>query len=1023
MKYLLILCLLFAQFVTAQPVPEIEPALLETMEWRSVGPSRGGRATAIEGIAEKPYTFFMGTTGGGVWITNDAGQEWKNISDQQITVGSIGAIEAADADANIIYVGTGSADPRGNISAGNGIYRSLDGGENWKHIGLKDAGQISKIITHPDDPMTVWVSVLGNIFGPGTTRGVYKSTNGGDSWRNVLYVNDSTGSSDIVMDPENPRILYAAMWQAERKPWTLIDGGTNGGIWKSKDGGETWEKLGGGLPTGLLGKIEMAVSPANPNRVWAIIQTKVEEDGGVYHSSDKGKTWKRINGDHKLRQRGWYYSHITAHPTEENTLYASNTGFYKSVDGGVSWDQRISTPHGDNHGVWINPQNPDIMINCNDGGANITLNGGASWSTQHNQPTSEFYRLTLDNGFPYRLYAGQQDNSTISVPAYDLPAVSDTEHWMAIGGGECADVAVDPRNRNIVYATSYSGEMTYTNLETGEQRQITAYPHYTEGTAMSDLKYRWQWNYPIFLSKYNPDHIYQASNYVMRSADKGQTWEIISPDLTRNIKEYQGIPGGPIQHDATGVEVYSSIFALEESPQEEGVIWAGSDDGLIHITRNGGESWENITPKSIPYEATINKIELSTHAPGRAFVAAYHYRYNDFKPYLLRTDDYGKSWKLLTDGSNGIPSNHFVRAVAEDPDVKGLIYAGTEFGMYVSFNDGKSWQSLQLNLPYTPITDMEVYNKDLAISTQGRAFWILDDLTPLHQIKAAAAAENYLFKPRNTVRTNVGGWKGLSANIHFKVSENAKNGTVKLAIVDSQNDTAKTWSLNDDLKAGMNKVSWDLRYDAPKMADNFVAMVFSTKSAPGPKAVPGIYKVHLTVNGEIQTQELEIVKDPRWENITVADYQEQYDFAQEIKSLINESQNHIRAMRSAKAQIENTASKAMQAGYSESIKAEGEAIISSLNALEEDLFQNKILTSQDEINFPRKWTNHIARLYRVVVDDDDKPTGGMRERYQDLKQQYENYIAPLDEVMNSKIPGFNKMLQSEGVPNIIWGEE
>lgn len=1004
----------------------VNSSLFDGMKYRSVGPTRGGRSTAIAGFQTKPFSFLMGATGGGVWRTDDAGQNWKNISDGQITVGSIGAIEVAPSDENVIYVGTGSACPRGNVSLGNGMYRSTDEGETWKKIGLDAAGQIVKVVVHPNNPDILWVAALGNIFTANQERGVFKSLDGGNSWKKVLFINNNTGAVDIAINPANPRVLYAAMWQAERKPWTLIDGGKNGGIFQSKDGGDTWKKLEGGLPTGLLGRIGLTVSPANPERIWAQIQAKEEESGGLYRSDDGGKSWERINRDHKLRQRGWYYSHVTADPQDENTIYASNTGFYKSIDGGKTFD-RIRTPHGDNHGVWINPNDTKIMINCNDGGANVSLNGGESWSSQLNQPTSEFYRVTVDNQFPYRLYAGQQDNSTISVPSQYIPSLTSTQQWYSIGGGESADVAVHPTNPNIIYAGTYSGEITYVNLETGERRQVTAYPHYTEGTEQRNLKYRFQWNFPLFVSKFNTDAVYIGSQYVHRSTDKGQTWEVISPDLTQNIGRYQDIPGGPIQHDATGVEVYSSIFALEESPHDQNVIWVGSDDGLIHITKDAGKTWQNITPANMPNEGTVNKIELSAHTPGRAFVAVYKYRDGDFKPYIFQTDDFGSNWKLLTNGSNGIPSTHFVRAIAEDTKVKGLLYAGTEYGMYVSFNHGDSWQSLQLNLPNVPITDIETVENDLAISTQGRAFWVLDDLTPLQQAKEAENQNSFLYAIEDAYRTNIGG-KRATIRFYLKKSALDTSKISNLTIMDDAGRIARKWSTKPDkdkneieleLEEGLNQVQWNLTYPSPKMVDNFVAMDFSAGREPGPKASPGSYKVILK-NGENQLEgSFNIKIDPRWDEITPDGLKQKFELEQNVISLIEDSQGLIKEIRSIRDQANSISKMAVDAGHDQRLKELASDLDKALSNVEDKLIQNRIETTQDEINFPRVFSNHIVRLFRVIVDEHNAPTGGMLERWEDLQKNYETIKNEYDAIKGNQFLSFNNALIEEKVDRII----
>ncbi len=1001
---------------------------LQELTYRSVGPSRGGRVTAVEGIAEEPFTFFMGATGGGVWKTTDAGNTWKNMSDGQMEAGSIGAIAVAPSDVNTIYVGTGESCPRGNVSPGIGLYKSDDGGKKWKFSGLPKAGQIGKIIVHPDNPKLLYVAALGNIFGPNPERGVYRSKDGGLEWENILYQSDSTGAVDLAINPQNPREIYAAMWRAERKPWTLIDGGQEGGVWKTMDGGDNWEKLGNGLPEGALGRIGLALSPAKPDRVWALIAAAEEEEAGLYRSDDAGQSWKRISRDHNLRQRAWYYNHITADPQDENTVYVNNVNFWKSIDGGKNFDFKISVPHGDNHGLWINPNNPKIMVQCNDGGACVTLNGGETWSTENNQPTSQFYRVTVDNQFPYRLYAGQQDNTTISIPSHGVSQLTPFQHWHSVGGSECGDVGVNPQNPDIIWAGSYSGEITIMNQKTGQVREVTAYPHYTEGTEQRDLKYRWQWNFPIHVSAYNPQEVYHTSNYVHRTTNDGQTWEKISPDLTRKLDQYHDIPGSPIQHDGTGVEIYSTIFAFEESPHQAGEFWAGSDDGLVHISRDNGTNWTNITPKSMPFEGTVNKIELSTHAPGRAFMAVYNYRYQDFKPYLYRTDDYGKKWTLLTDGKNGIPADHFIRAIAEDPDRKGLLYAGTEFGMYVSFDDGAKWQSLQLNLPHVPITDIEVHEKDLVISTQGRSFWILDDLSPLHQIKASQLAdENVAFEPRPAIRTNV---RGYQAKLHFYLQQepskkqpltiNISNASGELVRQLSTTATEKLDKIK--VKKGLNSISWNLRQSGPELVDNLVTMVIRNPS-PGPWAVPGDYQAEISMGDWSQTVSLKVLPDPRWTDVKQADYQAQLDLALEVQAMITDAQRRIKNIRAVKSQLKDKTKRALKVGQYETLESLSKTIIEELDGVEEQLIQNKAEVSQDNINYPRVFSNHIGRLYSVLVNAHHRPTDGVVERFEDIKTEYAAITGKYQEVFNTSVDKFNTLLEGEKVDRVIVPEK
>ena len=1011
--------------------------LYESLEWKFAGPYRGGRSTAVSGVISKPYTFYMGTTGGGVWKTTDAGNNWKNISDGQITVGSIGAISVSESDENVIYVGTGSADPRGNISIGNGIYKSVDSGENWEFIGLPKAGLIGKIEIHPRNSDIVYVAALGNIFGPNAERGIFKTLDGGKNWEKVYFISNKTGARDVEINPDNENEILASFWTVQRKPWTLVDGSDEGGVFMSKDAGKSWKKLTEGLPKGLTGKIQVEYSPANSSRLWAMIQAQKEEEGGLYRSDDGGKTWSRINRDHKLRQRGWYYSHINADPVNENIIYASNTGFYKSVDGGKTFDERLYTQHGDNHGVWINPNDNKIMINCNDGGANVSLNGGETWSTQLNQPTPEFYRLTVDNQFPFRMYAGQQDNSTISVPSRGLPALTPFQNWFNAGGTECSDIAVHPKDPNIIYSTGYSGEFTYKNLTTGEEYQRTPYVHLTEGTRQDDLKYRFQWNYPVFVSKYNPDNVYVGSNVVHVTSDKAINWDIISPDLTRQLlkedEEKADIPGGPIQNDATGVEVYSSIFALEESPHNEGEIWVGSDDGLIHITRDGGKSWVDITPeKIIPYQGTINKIELSSHEPGRALVAVYNYRNNDFNPYIIVTNDYGENWKIISK-NNGIPSDHFVRAIAEDPARKGLLYAGTEFGAYVSFNDGRSWNSLQMNLPHVPITDMEVTQNDLAISTQGRGFWILDKINVLQDIHLVDD-KPFLFTPEPALRTNLGGGRRSGGirfenDISFYLPRDYNVDEIELfikdpsgnIIVNFQERTSYLFDVDYDeekVYAGTHTVYWDLEHEEPKIQKDFISMYYSASRGNGPLAVPGTYTVELNVQSEVYSKPLEVRMDPRWK-ISAQDLEMQFNISSEVVGLINESQEKLSEMRGIVSQITKFISLTEGKDYHSEVKDLGNSIIESINNVENNLYQDKIETSQDEINYPRKWTNHITHLYDRLTTDDQAPNDGMLDRVQELKSDYEKYINPYQEIVSVDVPNFTKFLREKGALGII----
>ncbi len=1028
LHYFLTLALLFT-FTFSQSQNNqttYDSTMLQALKYRLIGPFRGGRCTAVAGIPNKPLTFFMGTTGGGVWKTEDGGGSWQNISDGFFDVGSIGSIEVSLSDPNVIYVGTGSASPRGNVSVGKGIYKSTDGGKSWQKTGLEQTGQLGKIQIHPNNPDVLYVAALGNIFGSNAERGVFRSRDGGKSWDKVLYVNDSTGVVDLVMDPTNPRVLYAGAWQTERKPWTLIDGGKGSGLFKSTDGGGTWKRLDGGLPTGIVGRVGVAVSPVNSQRVWAIMEHVDEDKGGIYLSEDAGDSWKRINRKREYRQRAWYYSRLFADPQQEHTLYVLNTGFYKSLNDGANFE-RIPVPHGDNHNLWINPNDPDIMIQSNDGGSNISFNGGKTWSTQRNQPTAELYRVTVDNRFPYRVYGAQQDNSTISVPSQGLADFDPIQDWHAVGGGESGHIAVHPENADLVYAGNYIGIMTKLNRAQGHVRSVEVYPELNDGVEGRDLKYRFQWNAPIQFSAHNSDVLYYTSNYVHKSTDGGQSWEVISPDLTQNIDKYLDIPGGPIQHDNTGVELYCTIFAFEESPLEEGALWAGSDDGLLHISRDGGENWEDITPKNMPTEGTVNAIDPSPHQPGKAYVSVYRYRDNDFQPYVFRTENYGKSWKLLTDGENGIPADHFVRVVREDPDREGLLYAGTEFGMYISFNDGADWQPFQLNLPITPVTDLKVHQKDLVVATQGRSFWILDDLSPLHQMNSETAqADVHLFKPSTAYRTQIRGYRGdntpdnkpKGAMIYYSL--NSPKDSVTLTILDEARKEVRTFSSakeDDELsaEAGLQSFVWDLKYPEPDLIES---AVMSLSYTGGVTAVPGMYTIKLTADGEGMEQIVELKADPRWES-TTQDLQAQFDLGVAVRDTLTAVHDLIRTIRSVRTQVKEIARRSEKAEYHVKLGSDCQELSDKLTALEEKLIQTRSESSQDPINYPVKLDNQYSYLYTVVHSQDAYPTQGCYERFDDLNAKLAYHRLQFSSLLQKDIQAFEEIIESAGIPRLI----
>lgn len=966
-----------ASMLAAQPV---DPALLKTMRWRSIGPFRGGRVTAVAGVPSQPFVYYQGATGGGVWKTSDAGITWTPVSDRYFKTGSVGAIAVADSDPNIVYVGMGEACLRSNISQGDGVYKSTDAGKTWTNVGLNDTRTIGKVRVDPHDPNLVYVAAVGHPFGPNSERGVFRSKDGGKTWQKVLYVNDQTGAVDIAMDPRDSHVLYAAAWQVLRKPWGIISAGPGSGVYKSVDGGDHWNQLTNGLPRGDKGKIGITVSPVDSNRVWATIEA---EDGGVYRSDDVGRSWHLMNGDFSVRGRQYYYGHIFADPQELDTVYTfSSKGFFKSTDGGRIYTT-LRAPHGDYHDLWIDPKNHLRMINANDGGATVSINGGVTWSTLDNQPTAQFYEVITDNRFPYRIYGSQQDNTTVSIASRTDGGGIGITDWYTVAGGESGYLAPDPKTPEVTYGGSYFGAMTRYDHATNQVRNITIWPDYPGGRTAAEMKYRFQWTYPIVISPLAPDTIYAGANVVFRSRDQGQSWEIISPDLTRNDKVRQS--GGRLE------EFYSTIFAIAPSRVQRDVIWTGSDDGLIHLTIDGGKNWKNVTPRDLPEWSRINIIEASPYDAGTAYIAANRYQLDDSKPYIYKTADYGKSWKLLT---RGIPETVFARTIREDPVRKGLLYAGTETGVYVLFDDGENWQPLQLNLPVVPITDLTIKDNDLIAATQGRAFWVLDDLTVLHQITNSQTTR--LFKPRDvyrpTRRFRGGGIPGMGQNppadvvVTYYLHE--KPNAARLEFLDKSGAVIRAFG-KVSAEAGMNRFEWDLRYaDAhPLEGETHLA----GGNLRGPLAVPGTYRVRLTSDGGSQEQSFEILKDPRL-STTDEEYRKQLSFMIAVRDKLSETHDAINQIRKVLAQVAGNHG----------------AVQKQLEDLLHELWEPRFTGYDDQmLVFPLKLNNRIAAL-NSYADGGFAPTDGENKVFNELSAELKRLLSRLKHLLELETPGVRK---------------
>ncbi|CAM1343928.1 WD40/YVTN/BNR-like repeat-containing protein [Tenacibaculum amylolyticum] len=996
----------------------------DAIAWRNIGPFRGGRSCAVTGVPQKSNLFYMGTTGGGIWKTNDAGNTWQNISDGFFG-GSVGSIAVSEWDNNIIYVGTGEKTVRGNVSSGEGVWKSENAGKTWKYMGLPNSRHIPRVRIHQRNPNIVFAAVLGDLYKPTSERGVYKSIDGGKTWKKVLFSNEDAGAVDLIIDPSNPRVLYATTWNVRRTPYSLSSGGEGSGLWKSTDEGETWTNISSndGLPKGIWGISGITVSPVNSDIVWAIIENK---DGGVYKSLDAGKTWKLINKERKLRQRAWYYTRLYADTEDEDILYVLNVRYHKSTDGGKTY-KTYNAPHGDHHDLWIAPEDNQRMIIGDDGGGQVSFDAGENWSTYLNQPTSQFYRVTTDNHFPYRIYGAQQDNSTIRIPHRTNGRFITTKDWESTAGGESAHIAVNPLNNDIVYGGSYGGLLTRVNHKTGETRAVNVWPDDPMGHGAEDFKYRFQWNFPVLFSPNNPKKLYAASNHLHATTNEGQSWEIISPDLTRNDPKTLGPSGGPITKDNTGVEYYGTIFAVAEVPNEDGVIYTGSDDGLVHITRDGGKNWENITPKSMPEWMMINAIEIDPFTKGGAYIVGTKYKSGDYQPYIYKTENYGKSWKKIT---NGIGKEDFTRVLRADPKRKGLLYAGTEKGMYVSFDDGTNWQKFQLNLPIVPITDLAVKENNLIAATQGRSFWIIDDLTPLHQINNTTIKEDFfIYKPKNSYR--MGGGNGATSKrngtnyyggvpVNFYLKNFTKKDTISLTFLDATKKPIRVFSNHPNkkkkegslkVKQGDNVFYWNMMYTG---AEKVKGMILWWASLNGPMALPGNYEVQLSVNGKTKTQPFTIVKKPNSES-TLADLQQQFDFINSINAKMTEIHTALKNVKKVRSQVTNLKKSIKDKQKHKDLLDFADKLVKEMTVIENNLYQTKSKSNQDPLNFPIKLNNKLGHLNSLTRIGDYKPTDQAIAFKNEITKQIDIELNKLYTLFNTDVKQLNQKVKESQI--------
>ncbi len=994
----------------------------EAVKYRLIGPFRGGRSCTVTGVPGHDKLYYFGSVGGGVWRTTDAGQSYENISDGYFG-GSIGAVAVSESDPNVIYVGQGEKTVRGNVSSGFGVWKSTDAGASWKHIGLKDSRHIGRIRIHPTNPDIVYVAAMGDLWKSSDMRGVYKSTNGGETWDRVLFANRDAGAVDLILEPGNPDVMYASTWNVRRTPYNFSSGGPGSALWKSKDAGKTWDNLTekANLPEGPVGIIGVTVSPVNPKRVYALIEAK---DGGVFRSDDAGESWKKMSANRALRSRAWYYTRIYADTQDEDKVYVMNVSYGVSDDGGKTWDLK-NAPHGDHHDLWIDPDNNQRMVIADDGGAQVSNDAGNNWTTYHNQPTAQFYRIYTDDHFPYRIYAAQQDNSAIRISHRGDGGRITEDDWESTAGGESASHAVSATDSDIVYGGTYKGYMYRYDHKTKQRRYINVWPLNPAGSGVEVMKYRFNWNFPVAVSQHEPEKLYVFSNHVHVSTNEGQSWETVSPDLTRNEPETLHSSGGPITQDNTGVEFYGNLFTQKESPHEKGVWWVGSDDGRLHLTQDGCESWQDVTPASAPKRIMWNSIDPHPSIKGGAYVAGTMYKSGDFQPYLYKTTDYGKTWQSIT---NGIDKQHFTRVVRADPDREGLLYAGTEYGMYISFDDGRSWRPFQLNLPLVSITDLQVKQNNLIVGTQGRSIWIIDDLSPLHQLNDDIAKQDAaLFKPKDAYRIKRGRGRASAKT----TGDNHPNGAIisyylkqadedmTLEILEADGDLIQKYAKKDLVTtAGSHRFIWDMRYPD---ATSFDGIVLYSSNTKGPLAAPGEYQVRIKTGDKVLTQPFRIMKDPR-SSSTDEDLVEQFEFLLDIRDKLSEANQAVVDIRDVKDDLAYVRKK-LKKHDADDLIAEIDEIESEMTVIENNIHETRNEARQDPLNFGIKLNNRLAFLATTEGSGDFPPTDQAKAYKEEVSAQIDQEIEDLQVIFNDKLQRVNQQIAERKIPIISFGSQ